>query len=99
VRKLEYKTKYNHWMPKILKVGGITLLNTVYFSGVRANVSARLVAHEEIHIKQINTDGYLKFYWTYLLDYLKLRVSGLGHNQAYRSIPYEKEAYGKTNHL
>lgn len=52
--------------------------------------------HESIHVQQIQRDGMLRFYASYLFEYYSYRWKGLSHNQAYLSISYEKEAY--TNH-
>jgi hypothetical protein len=57
--------------------------------------SERIISHEQIHINQIKTDGVLKFYIRYLLEYGKGRWQGLSHYEAYRNISYEKEAYSK----
>jgi hypothetical protein len=43
--------------------------------------------------------GWLKFYGSYLWLYLKGRFKGLGHEEAYRTHPYEEEAYSTAGSL
>lgn len=87
---------------KLVKVRGFRPLRLFNVEGMVAypfvlfaskNPSAELENHEGIHVQQIERDGVLRFYTMYLLEYLKFRKAGLNHDQAYRSISYEKEAY------
>lgn len=49
--------------------------------------------HESIHLEQIRRTGVAKFYAKYLAEYLIGRRNGLSHDEAYRNISFEKEAY------
>lgn len=49
--------------------------------------------HERIHWDQIKRDGVSKFYYRYLKEYFLGRMKGLSHDEAYRKISYEVEAY------
>lgn len=53
---------------------------------------ARLVVHELIHVRQFVAAGYVRFVLSYLKDYWKGRIGGLGPGDAYREITYEREA-------
>ena len=55
--------------------------------------SSTIIAHEEVHLKQIRDAGAVKFYARYLYEYYKGRRQGLSHYEAYRNISYEIEAY------
>lgn len=57
--------------------------------------SRRIVSHEEVHLDQIKREGAIRFYRRYLVEYLQGRMKGLSHDEAYRDISYEKEAYLK----
>jgi hypothetical protein len=56
-----------------------------------------VIAHEHVHVEQIEKIGWWKFYYSYLLEYVKNRFKGLNHNQAYMEISYEKDAYFRQN--
>lgn len=57
------------------------------------NPDAMVVNHERIHLLQIKRDGVWRFYGRYLLEYIHGRKAGLSHDEAYRNISYEQEAY------
>ncbi len=86
--------------PWIIKESGLALT-----LGVRAimfypfifcaeeSPSKLLLAHESIHVDQIRRDGWFRFYWRYLAEYRRARKLGMSHKGAYRTIPYEADAY------
>ena len=86
------KTKYKHWLPKILKVDGITLNETIYFAIPEREVSIRLKKHEREHVKQYQESGVVCFLSKYLWEYIKNRIKGLNHYEAYYNISYEIKA-------
>lgn len=53
---------------------------------------ARLVIHELVHVRQFSDQGYLSFMTRYIGDYLRGRLRGMGHRDAYLEIPAEVEA-------
>lgn len=52
-----------------------------------------VMQHERIHLAQQRELLVLPFYVLYILQYLWLRLRGLGHNAAYLGISFEREAY------
>lgn len=54
---------------------------------------ARLINHEKIHIRQQRELLVLPFYGWYLIEYVRHRLRGAGHMQAYLSICFEREAF------
>jgi hypothetical protein len=62
-------------------------------------MSNTLLNHERIHFDQIKKYGLLFFYFDYLRQYLKMRIKGMSHNDSYKGISYEKEAYENQNKL
>ena len=54
--------------------------------------NARLLRHELVHVRQWRELGVPRFLGQYLGAYLRLRVQGVGHRQAYLRIPLEEEA-------
>lgn len=61
--------------------------------------SRTILSHERIHFDQIRKEGVVKFYCRYLLEYIQGRRMGLNHDEAYRNISFEKEAYQKQDEL
>jgi hypothetical protein len=53
---------------------------------------AQLIRHELVHVRQWGELGPLRFLVRYLSEYLRLRRDGLGHQEAYRGISFEREA-------
>ena len=53
---------------------------------------AALLAHELVHVRQWRELGAPRFLWGYLGAYLRGRLAGQGHQQAYQAIPLEVEA-------
>lgn len=58
----------------------------------RSAGSARLLAHEEVHVRQWADRGVVGFLAAYLRSYLALRLRGWPHWAAYRRIGLEVEA-------
>lgn len=80
--------------------GALTMGQTVViFYGVEAlemiAMDRCFLPHENVHSKQYKEHGFFTFFKNYLSFYLKERyVNGKDEYAAYRSIPYEQEAYG-----
>lgn len=51
-----------------------------------------LVHHELVHVRQWREQGLAEFLTAYLSGYVRGRLQGLGHWDAYRQIPAEVEA-------
>jgi len=77
---------------------GIALGPQVYLrrSQVEAggSVPLGLLAHELTHVVQFRRDGTLPFLARYLSAYVRGRLHGRSHHDAYLSIFYEQEARG-----
>lgn len=52
----------------------------------------RLLVHELVHVRQYGQIGVVRFLGLYLFDYVRARIRGRSHRDAYRSIRYEAEA-------
>jgi hypothetical protein len=83
--------------------GAITLGSRVFVAGelfdlVVAGARPDLVAHELVHVAQWKTEGPW-FPIRYLGEYVRLRIVGLSHDAAYRSISYEIAAYDAENRI
>ena len=59
----------------------------------------RLVVHELVHVSQWREEGYVRFAARYIGDYLRQRLQGRPHNEAYLAIRYEAEARACTDEL
>lgn len=58
----------------------------------RAAGNRRLLRHELVHVRQWRALGVVGFLRRYLAAYLRWRLRGHGHWDAYRRIPLEIEA-------
>jgi len=78
------------WLRPFLMRGvdGITIGRRVYIS----REDEILLRHELAHVKQIVENGVLRFYWRYLVEYLRGRRAGMSSAEAYRHISFEVEA-------
>ncbi|MFL5784184.1 MAG: hypothetical protein ACJ76H_06225 [Bacteriovoracaceae bacterium] len=72
-------------------INGIVLWPLVIFSDPEPPAHVR--NHEAIHFDQIKRIGVFRFYFLYLKEYFLGRWDGLSHNEAYRNISFEREAY------
>jgi len=83
---------YNHFLPKLLNVSGITLGKHVYYRMDSQYISERLRRHEMVHVEQYKKFGFYRFLYLYVKEYFKYRLKGLNHYQAYIEISFEKDA-------
>lgn len=83
---------YNHFIPRLLKVSGVTLGKHIYYAMDFDRVSHRLRKHEMVHIEQYQKYGFMRFLYLYFKEYFRYRFKGFNHYQAYYEISFEKEA-------
>ena len=77
------------WLP--LGVAGMTLRHVILVRRGHEGDEA-LLAHEMVHVRQWQELGVPRFLWRYLSSYLRGRLGGLSHQDAYLAIPFEVEA-------
>ncbi|MEW6152913.1 MAG: hypothetical protein AB1673_02835 [Actinomycetota bacterium] len=90
-----WQRRGDHW----LWVGGpvppgsdaITIGSVISVRTAHAG-NARLLRHEEEHVRQWRRLGVVGFLRAYLGSYARARWAGFGHRAAYRLIPLEIEA-------
>lgn len=82
---------------KVFKVNAMTLYPFLLISSKMENDI--LINHERIHFNQIRKEGFFKFYFKYSAEYLKGRLKGQSHDESYRNISFEKEAYDNEENL
>ena len=87
----------NSRLAKLLKVDGIVLYPYIFCSEKKPSV--KTINHELIHILQVKREGVVRFYFTYLKEYIQFRKNGFKHVDAYLAISYEIEAYSHQNDL
>lgn len=81
---------------KLIPFKGFTALNLfgVIFARLECKpLSDITIRHEAIHTAQMREMGYILFYFVYLIVYLSMLCRYRNSERAYRSIPFEKEAY------
>ena len=69
----------------------ITLGRRIYFA--EGHASDALLRHELVHVRQAGELGVLRFVWRYVAEYLRNRHRGMPHDDAYRAISFEAEAF------
>lgn len=89
---MKIKNHYNHWLPKLLDVGGVTLRNHIFYYYTERETPAWLRRHEEKHVEQYKKYTTIGFLLIYTYHYLKGRLQGWDHQRAYEYIPFEIEA-------
>lgn len=52
-----------------------------------------IINHERIHLKQQLELLVIPFYILYIMEYIYYRLKAYSHDQAYRNISFEREAY------
>lgn len=85
----------NSRVARLFSVHAIVLYPFIFFAD--KNPEQVLINHELIHVEQIKNHGMLKFYFLYLKEYVVLRFKGKKHNEAYKAISFEEEAYRRQN--
>lgn len=95
---MRVRLRFDHWIPKKLRVDAITLYPFIFFANSRKFVFGHIrgknfLKHEMIHIGQIRRVTPIVFYPTYLFFYFLGLLRYLNHRKAYFFIPYESEAY------
>lgn len=86
------------WMSRawIGDVAAMTLPGTVYVRrdvlGGDSSRLAWLLVHELVHVRQWRELGPLRFLGRYVGEYLRARLAGRSHADAYRGIGLEREA-------
>ena len=55
--------------------------------------SEALIRHELVHVRQMGELGVLRFLWRYVAEYVRNRRRGMTHDDAYRAISFEVEAF------
>lgn len=59
----------------------------------------RVINHEKIHILQCLEMLVIPFHVWYGIEYIIGRIKGMKHNDAYRNISFEKEAFDNDDNL
>jgi len=84
---------YPWWLRPFLhrRTIAITLGRRIYVAAGHATEA--LLRHELTHVRQAGELGVPRFLWRYVAEYVRNRRSGLAHDDAYRTISFEAEAY------
>lgn len=62
-------------------------------------IDAEIVNHEKIHLAQMRETLFVGFYILYVLEWLVRLLSTGDSFNAYRSISFEREAYGHSSDM
>jgi hypothetical protein len=89
---LKVKYVFGSWLPPLLGASAVIIFNRIYFANNVGEVPEKLFAHEHAHVKQIDRLGVFTFYYLYFKEYVKGRLIGKKHWEAYNNISFEIEA-------
>ncbi len=84
---------------KNTKINGITLYPFIFIKNPEDKTNKVLINHEKIHIKQQLELLIIFFYIAYVAEYYYHLLKVKDHQQAYRSISFEREAYANESNL
>ncbi|CAN5256186.1 hypothetical protein BH18ACT4_BH18ACT4_10010 [soil metagenome] len=91
--KLERRDGYWLWVGGPVPPGASAItIGSLVSIRRRAAGNERLLRHEEVHVRQWRRYGAVGFLTRYLRPYLRWRLAGYSHWDAYRRIPFEIEA-------
>ena len=82
---------FKYIFPK--SVNAIALFPVAFVRNLKLKEDKRLIVHEKIHHKQQLELLVIPFYVLYVLEYVVLRLRRNNHDEAYRKISFEREAY------
>jgi hypothetical protein len=84
---------YPWWLRPFLhrQTIAITLGRRIYVAA--GHETASLLRHELVHVRQAGELGIVRFLWRYVSEYVRNRRRGMPHDEAYRSISFEAEAF------
>jgi Domain of unknown function (DUF4157) len=87
------RTGFPWWLRPFVhrNVVAITLGRRIYLA--REGASDALLRHELVHVRQAGELGLPRFLWRYVAEYLRNRWRGMAHEEAYRAISFEAEAF------
>lgn len=85
---VDFKVKRNHWLPGKLGIGCIAFGRTLYLRGSEE----RIPQHEFLHIAQFHKFGVIKVVSLYLFHIIKNYRRFGNFRDAFREVPFEKEA-------
>ena len=83
----------------LIKVSAIALYPFCLIQHKKYKGHLQLLNHERIHFRQQIELLIIPFYFFYLLHYLILLARLGNHDNAYRNIVFEKEAYANDQNL
>lgn len=94
------KIVYNRFIP-FRGFFAINLFGTLFVRVERGypqpSVSGKTINHESIHTEQMKELGYVFFYILYFIEWLVRLITNT--SSAYRSISFEREAYGNQDNM
>ena len=94
--KIIISPRFCQFMSVFISVYAITLYPFII---AKERLSITIYNHEKIHLVQQRELWVVGFYLLYVWYWLKARAKGINNSDAYRAIPFEKEAYKHQNNL
>ena len=95
----EVKEHYEHWLPPLLEATAVTIGHNIFYETKEVNTNPQVRHHEMIHVEQCERYTTFGFFVLYFFYYLKERLAGKSHWDAYRANPLEKEAFARQSEV
>ncbi|HEX9460646.1 MAG TPA: DUF4157 domain-containing protein [Thermoanaerobaculia bacterium] len=88
---------YPWWLRPFVhrNVVAITFGRRIYLAEEGAGEA--ILRHELVHVRQAEELGLVRFLGRYIAEYVRNRRRGMGHDEAYRAISFEVEAFTAEN--
>jgi hypothetical protein len=84
---------FNSSIPRLFGARAITLWPLIFFEETTLDaIDNHTLLHELTHAAQLKEHGVIGFYWKYVMEYLKNRINGDNHWDAYYNLKFEIEA-------
>lgn len=94
------RLRYGSWLPRVFGSSAVTLYPFIFFTGSQQEaVKSRVMHHEFVHVRQVRSLGWLRFYWRYVVEYVVHRCTGKSHLDAYFALSFERQAYDEQSAL
>jgi hypothetical protein len=90
---MKIRRKFHNWIPRILKVNGITLYPYILFAKPAGHYRGklptfeRMLKHEYVHINQVRKLGWFRYYYKYIAENFKVGYK----NNKFEVIAYTME--------
>lgn len=92
---MRVRIRYSSWVARFLRVDGFTFYPFVFIRPSKSDAPQTLIQHEFVHVRQVRALGWLRFYASYVWEYIGHLIWFGSRRKAYRAVSFELVAYDK----